>query len=185
MISREEREGNEGERLSYWLVPAEPDKAHFTNIILEMAKRFNAPPFEPHVTLYSGPRDARDNPDEIIRAATDGLAEIILRNSGIGGSQEFTKTLFVEFCANDPLLTLSERLKRGSARPGNYELRPHLSLIYAPLRAEATRGLAENISVPPVIRFNAVKAIVSRDRIRSGEDVRAWRVVAGKTLTVH
>jgi hypothetical protein len=189
MNFREDREGDEGgdmgERISYWLVPAEPDKAHLAQIISELAQRFDSPAFEPHLTLYSGPRDARDEPEEIIRAATHHFPPIALRTSGVGGSQEFTKTLFVEFCGTEPLLTLSEQLKRSSARPEPYALRPHLSLIYASLDARVKQQLVEKISVPPSVRFDAVKAIISRERTRSGEDVRAWRVVAEAPLAVH
>jgi 2'-5' RNA ligase len=173
------------ERLSYWLVPAEPDKARFAEIIRSLAKRFAAPAFEPHVTLYSGPRDARDNPQQIIGEVARGISQITLQTSGVGGSQEFTKTLFVEFAANDVLAKLSSELKRHSAQPNHYQLKPHLSLIYARLDSAMKEQLAKEISVPQRVRFDALKAIISRERTQSGEDVSAWRIVAQHSLVVH
>jgi hypothetical protein len=171
------------ERVSYWLIPAPPEKAHFLEIILGLAKRFDAPVFEPHLTIYSTPLAASEDPKAVLKKATRKIRPLMLQTMGVAHSTRFTKTLFVEFAPDDALTTLSEELRRRSAERADYVLNPHLSLIYAPLTAAITDKLARDVSIPMLVRFNAVKAIISRGAITSREDVETWRVVAeGKLL---
>ena len=114
------------ERVSYWLTAAEPDRTHWSEVIRSLAARFDAPIFEPHVTVYSGALHSNANPEEIVRTATREFSEIVLHASGIGHTEQFTKTLFIEFAANEALTKLSGELKRRSALAEDYELKPHL-----------------------------------------------------------
>ncbi|MGI9086878.1 MAG: hypothetical protein ACR2HH_03910 [Chthoniobacterales bacterium] len=41
------------EPLAFWLVPAPPEREIFAQIIDQLAGRFHAPRFEPHLTLLS------------------------------------------------------------------------------------------------------------------------------------
>jgi hypothetical protein len=172
------------ERISYWLVPAAGDKERFEEIIRQLAAAFDAPVFEPHVTVYSGPLSPRDNPREVVAATAAETFELVLRSNGIAHSEPFTKTLFVEFAANEILTQLSEALKQRSAQSVQYELKPHLSLIYAPLAPAARSRLADEIVLPSTVRFDALKAILSSEHVRTREDVEAWRVVAESRLTL-
>src|SRR5688500_826666 len=85
-------EGMSG-HVSYWLTAAEPDGAHLSEVVRSLATQFDAPLFEPHVTLYSGLLHSNDKPDEIMRAATREISEIVLNATGIGRTEQFTKTL--------------------------------------------------------------------------------------------
>src|ERR1041385_8229136 len=162
MMSREGREGNEvNERVSYWLVPVEADDEELRYLMCDIDGWIpDAPFFDPHVTLYSGPLSSRDNVPAILESATRGVAELTLRSSGISHSEEFTKTLFIEFEKNDVVFQISDALKKLSARPSDYELKPHLSLVYANLSAEIRKYFAEKTELPSFIRFNGVKANV-------------------------
>src|SRR5947207_1073455 len=166
------------ERVSYWLTAAEPDRTHWNGIIRSLAARFDAPIFEPHVTVYSGALHSNDNPEEIVRTATREFSEIVMHAIGIGHTEQFTKTLFIEFTANEALTKLSGELKRRSALAEDYELKPHLSLLYATLAPETRQRLAHEFSAPSRVRFDTVKAMVSRGTTRTRMDVEAWRIVA-------
>ena len=168
--------------VSYWLTPAEPDRIHWDKIIRSLAAEFDAPIFEPHVTLYSAALNPDDHLGEIVRAAAAETPEVILEVAGISHSTQFTKTLFVEFAGNSALTNLSAELKLLSLRPGNYELKPHLSLIYAPLPPEVLKNLEHELSLPTHIRFDTVKAVVSGGLTRTRADVEAWQIVASAKL---
>jgi hypothetical protein len=170
------------EQVSYWLTVAEPDRVHWSEVIRSLARTFAAPVFEPHVTLYSAPLHVRDEPGEIIRAAAREFSEIILTATGIGHSEQFTKTLFIEFATKETLMKLSGELKRRSALPKNYELKPHLSLIYATLAPEVAQRLAAGLTVPSHVRFDAVKAMISRGPTQTRANVEAWQIVASAKL---
>jgi len=172
-----------GKRISYWLVPAETDGEVLAEIMCDLAGWIiDAPIFDPHVTLYSGPFGATDNVPAILESATRGLSEITLRSTGLAHSAQFTKTLFVEFAPDEMLSQISTALKEQSSQLGDYELKPHLSLVYANLSTEVREHFARQKSVPPRVRFDRVRAILSQGPTHTREDVDAWRVVAERWL---
>jgi hypothetical protein len=170
------------EHISYWLTAAEPDRTHWSEVVRSLAKQFDAPLFEPHVTLYSAPLHTSDKPEEIIRAVAREFSEIVLPATGIGRTEQFTKTLFIEFATNEALAKLSGELKRRSSLPGDYELKPHLSLIYARLTPDVAQRLAKELPMPAHVRFDTVKAMVSGGLTRTRADVEAWRIVGSAKL---
>ena len=172
-----------GERISYWLVPARPDKGRLQRIIFALANRFDAPRFEPHVTIFSGARTAEANEAEILAHATREIPEIVLHTIGVGHSQQFTQTLFLQFAPDERLRQLNHQLKQRSRGPSDYKLNPHLSLLYADLPAETKAALTRDLMYPLAIRFNVVKAIATGSRTQTREDIEAWRVIADRRLT--
>ena len=175
--------GENGERrVSYWLIPAEPDKSHFSKIIADLAKRFEGPIFEPHLTLYSCRAEGMDDVEDIVVRATAGISELVLRTAGIGHSGEFTKTLFVRLEMSEPLRQLASALKCRITVPDAYSLEPHLSLLYAAVDLETRKRLAAEIHVPEAIRFKALHAISTGAQTESRADVERWGLLAGRPL---
>ena len=169
--------------LAYWLCPAEPARAHFIALINDLAMKFDGPAFEPHVTLYVTDA-ANENPGAVLeRALKDyGFARLSIR--GLDYSDEFTKTLFVQFEPEAEVARLSSDLRRVSAVQSDYELNPHLSLIYKTMSREEKRDLAATVDLPlDEVCFDSVKAAISPANITSREDVEAWRVVATQQLS--
>jgi hypothetical protein len=82
--------------IGYWLLPADSQRAWFRAAIERLAKKYDAPVFEPHVTLYSG-----DDEEESARALVDHVATrnapLELSVAGVEHSERLTKTLFVQF----------------------------------------------------------------------------------------
>ena len=141
--------------LAYWLVPTESARDVLASRIAELAERFDAPLFEPHVTVYGG-RDEDDKTGEVLNRALAGFGPLRLSVGDIRCSEEFTK----------------------------YELNPHLSLIYKEMTPEARADVAASITLPfTEVTFDCAKAIVCPRSIRSREDVENWRVVASQRLT--
>lgn len=176
-------EGDNGERrVSYWLIPAEPDKSRFSKIIADFAQRFDGPIFEPHVTLYSGRAEEADDVEEIVARATAGVSEMVLPTAGIGHSGEFTKTLFVRLETSEPLRQLASALKSRITVPDAYTLEPHLSLLYAGVDLETRIWLAAGIHVPEVIRFDGLYAVRTGTRTEAKADVECWRLIAAASL---
>lgn len=172
-----------GEQIvTYWLCPAEPARSEILAIIRDLAARFDAPIFEPHVTLCVAKING-ENPESVLSTALIGRAEYRLAIRGVEYSGEFTKTLFVQFEPSPEVTRLSEDLKRASASPVDYELNPHLSLLYQKMDQETKRQLAGNITLPfTEITFDCVKAVRIPATIDSREDVEAWKVVAEKRV---
>jgi len=172
-----------GERIvTYWLCPAEPERGQFAKVISELARRFNAPVFEPHVTIYVTSA-AQEKPAAILEKTLKGRRPYRLGIRGLDFSDKFTKTLFVQFAPDVALADLSEDLRRASATRNDYELNPHLSLIYKEMDHETKRRLATSITLPfNEVFFASVKAVISPAEIKTREDVEAWRVIAERRL---
>jgi hypothetical protein len=103
---------------------------------------------------------------------------------GLDFSEEFTKTFFVQFAPHPKLTLLSEDLRRASASPSDYELNPHLSLIYKEMDDETKRGLVASVTLPfDEVIFDTVKAILGPAEIKSRKEVEAWRVLWERKLT--
>lgn len=169
------------EIVTYWLCPAEPARTALSAIIRDLAARFDAPAFEPHVTLYVT-NAGGENPDSVLAVAIS-RGEFRLAVRGLEHSHKFTKTLFIQFEPSDDVARLSEELRRASACQPDYELNPHLSLLYRKMDDETKQDLAGSIVLPFTdVIFDRVRAVISPGKIESREDVEAWQIVAEKRL---
>jgi 2'-5' RNA ligase len=169
--------------VTYWLCPAAPEREELSTIIRNLAERFDGPVFEPHVTLYVTSTH-RENPNEVLTDALSQRHEYRLAIRGLDYSDKFTKTLFLQFAPDPDLARLSQDLQRASASAADYELNPHLSLLYKDMDQETKRGLAASIALPLTdVIFDCVKAVMTPATISSPKDVETWRVVAERRLT--
>ncbi|MFL6521499.1 MAG: hypothetical protein ACJ8NS_14865 [Chthoniobacterales bacterium] len=171
------------EIVTYWLCPAEPQRDQLARVIGDLATRFDAPTFEPHVTIHTTNAE-REDPARVLEKIVKGRRQYRLRARGLDYSDEYTKTLFVQLAPDAALVQLSEDLRRASVSPGDYQLNPHVSLLYKKMDEETKRHLAASIILPfTEVDFSGVKAVVSPAEIQSRKDVERWRVIAECSLT--
>ena len=169
--------------LTYWLIPAEPARSYFASVISDLAARFSAPVFEPHLTVYATTM-GNENGAALLEEVVTGGQAYSLQISGAGYSNEFTKTVFVRFHANEALSQLSANFRRASTIKDEYQIHPHVSLIYKTMPTGTKAEIANSVSLPfPEVRFDAAKAVISPAEIKSREDVAAWRVMATRKLS--
>ena len=168
--------------IAYWLIPAEPAHRFFQRLIEDLARRYDAPLFEPHVTIHVG----ANYPDAAEKALSRTAREwqpIHLKAVRMGHSDEFIKTLFVQFALNRKLRQLNAIIRHAAQDSSHYELKPHLSLIYKYMPATARRELAGSIKVPfSEVVFDSLKAVRCISPTQSRADIEAWRVIAAKSL---
>lgn len=169
--------------VTYWLCPGEPERDQFARLIGDLAARFDAPSFEPHVTIHTTSAE-RENPARFLSRIVNGRRPYRLYVRGVDYSEEYTKTLFVQLSPDTELAQLSEDLRRASVSPGDYQLNPHISLLYKKMDEETQRRLATSIILPfNEVSFCSVKAVLIPAEIKSRADIEAWRVIAECSLT--
>lgn len=162
--------------LAFWLMPAGEAKQFFVSLVRELAGRFHAPLFEPHVTLQATEAQADKATSRRLREICASGMPIDLEIERIDFSPQYTKTLFVRFHPSAPASALSKALSSGSA---GYEFNPHLSLLYKELPEDVKRETAAGIRVPfPRAQFDAVKVISTPAAIATAAGVEAWQTVA-------
>lgn len=170
-------------KVSYWLIPAAENRAFFQEIIDSLASQYDAPRFTPHVTIYSGESSPNESPSELIEQATQRVQSFTLNVEQLLYTNEFTKTLFVQFHPSEILSQLSETIQRNAKKPSGYCLNPHLSLIYQNLGESVKQYLTTSIHLPKMeILFDKVKAISTPSKVQRREDVENWQEIFSKKL---
>jgi 2'-5' RNA ligase len=168
--------------IAYWLIPSEPAHSYLQGFINQLAQRYNAPVFEPHVTVHAGVNCA-DAVDEVLSNASQGCKQIVLRALEVSDSSEFIKTLFLQFAPTTELQQLNQSIRTAAQDSSDYQLNPHLSLLYQRMSIQERRVLARSIEIPfSEVTFDSLKAVRCISPTRSRADVEAWHVVAEKPL---
>jgi hypothetical protein len=169
--------------IAYWLMPAEPARGYFEKVIADLAAKHDAPVFEPHLTIYVGSNRLKAIEEILSQAAID-CEPIQLEVLEVRHSEEFTKTLFVQFRSNAKLQRLKETIREASQTPSAYQLEPHLSLLYRKMPILAQRELAGSIKLPfSTVAFDSIKAVRCVSPTCNRADVEAWRIIATKALS--
>jgi 2'-5' RNA ligase len=169
--------------IAYWLIPSEPEHGFFQRMINDLARRCDAPVFEPHVTIHVG-ADRADAAKNALGAAARECKLIGLTPLGIDQSDEFIKTLFVQFATSAELSKLNSIIREAANDSSEYELKPHLSLLYKNLAVATRREVAASIDVPLFeVTFDVIKVVRCVSPAKSRADVEAWRVVAAASLS--
>jgi len=165
--------------IAFWLSPAAGAREFFEGLIKELGERYNAPRFEPHVTLAGG-----DISDERALQILQNLSirePIELSITGIEHSEKYTKTLFVQFESTPQIEALSAELQK--AIGSTSELNPHLSLLYKEMPKASKADAAQAISLPfSTVQFDSVKAVVTPSPITTAEDITVWRTLVTRRL---
>ena len=169
--------------IAYWLIPAEPERGSFRHLIEDLARRCDAPVFEPHVTVYVGVNQV-DAAERALSKAAHECQSINLKTLEVDHSGEFIKTLFVQFALNTELRQLNAIIRNAAQESSQYDLKPHLSLLYKKMPAVARRELADSIKAPfSKVTFDALKAVRCISPTQSRADVEAWQVMATRELS--
>jgi len=169
--------------IAYWLIPSEPAHSFFQRMINDLARRCDAPVFEPHVTIHVG-ADRADAAKNALGAAARECKLIGLKPLGIDQSNEFIKTLFVQFATSAELSKINCIIREAANDSSQYELKPHLSLLYKHLAVATRHELVASIDVPlSEVTFDVIKVVRCVSPAKSRADVEAWRVVAAVSLS--
>ncbi|MGB5962564.1 MAG: cyclic phosphodiesterase-like protein [Coleofasciculaceae cyanobacterium] len=169
-------------KISFWLIPGREDLAYFQEIIDTLAQEYNAPTFTPHVTIYSGEYALEQLPS-IIEQATQEIKSLSLSVEQVLYTEEFTKSLFVQFYQSSTLSQISETLRSCAKIPSKFTLNPHLSLIYQHLTEDIKKELITKINLPKSeVFFNEVRVISTSHKVETRKDVEIWKLLYTKSL---
>jgi putative hydrolase of the HAD superfamily len=164
--------------IAYWLIPCGPAHSFFQRAINDLAERYDAPAFEPHVTIHVGPNHIDAAKNALSKAACE-CPPIIVKPVGIDQSEEFIKTLFVQFATNRKLQRLITMVRNAAGDSCRYKFNPHLSLLYKKIPSAVRAELAESLNVPfSEVMFDALQAVSCISPTQNRADVEGWRVIA-------
>jgi len=160
----------------YWLLPEAVASEVFWRKIGELTEQFSAPLFEPHVTIFIAPENSRP-PLEVLHDLP--LVNIELTIHSIRFSEQFAKTLFVQFEKNSTLQQLGDAIRKASGAQDRYLIDPHLSLLYAKLPPETKQRLADKIGLPfREVCFTSIYAMRCARPTTTAIEVGQWKLLA-------
>jgi 2'-5' RNA ligase len=169
--------------IAYWFIPAQPAYGILENLIGELARRYNAPVFEPHLTIHVGPNYA-GTAEKVILQAAARWKPFSLRLLDVGHSARFTKTLFIRVALNTELRRLNQIIRGIVQNTSHYQMNPHLSLLYKKMPVTTRRELVASIKPPfSQVIFDSIKAVRCASPTRTPADVAKWHVLASSALS--
>ena len=154
-----------------WFVLEKNDTEYFANIIDDLSAKYDAQPFQPHITAYGLVDISLDKLDEIVRNSIKDQKQFVIKKSNISYSDVFWKTLYVEFQPNVQLTKIGEKLTASLQSYASYDFIPHVSLIYKNMAISEQKKLADTIEIKE--NFTVTQMWIQQFH----EDITKWTIV--------
>src|SRR5205814_3351077 len=144
----------------------------FQQMINDLARRYEAPGFEPHATVHVG-ADQADAAEKALGEVARECKLLGLTPLGIDQSDEFIKTLFVEFAVSAEVRQINDFIREAANDSSQYELKPHLSLLYRNLVCRLLLEKKNSTKIPlSEVTFDAMKTVRCVSTTKSVADVK-------------
>ena len=155
-----------------WFLFEKNDQEYFSQIISKLSNQYGSPIFTPHVTVY-GLIDAElEELDEIILDSINGIHSFNIEKNILSFSDDFWKTLFVEFNSNDEMQEINKNLTQHLSKFATYELKPHASLIYKEMSTEEKQRLSDTLEIKNSFKITGIGIQLFSERIDEWKIVR-------------
>lgn len=167
---------------SFWLTPAQPYLDNLTGLIQALCQEWGAVPFEPHVTLFVGEHVQEEDMFSVGEQLAQGRTAVSLPVHDIGYSDFIFKTLYIQFGMEPWLHDMVQTIRASLFYPGDYQLDPHLSLIYKAMETAVLQNLSKTIQLQSnTIPFDQIKLVIPQTG--NWADIDAWQIVSSWRLT--
>jgi len=163
---------------SMWLSMDEPAKSSLARIITQLCSEYNAVPFEPHLTLISGKFD--DFNDLVIQIDQffEDFSPLVLSIQKINFSEDFFKTLFLQFESSNQLNSLYQRAKSTLTKTRSKVFFPHISLLYKNMHIKEKEKLSQSITLTLTqVCLNQIKIVTPKKNDTDWYDIENWHVI--------
>ena len=148
------------------------DKEYLTQIISKLSNQYGSQFFTPHVTVYGLVDTSLEELDEIILNSIEGIKSFNIEKNIISFSDDFWKTLFIEFKPNDNMLEINKNLTQHLSKFAKYEFKPHASLIYKEMSNDEKQKLSETIQIKNSFKIIGIGIEVYSERIEEWKIIR-------------
>jgi len=171
--------------ISIWLVPEKSQELTLQKTIDNLAQKYQACSFIPHITVYYlGTNLSLNETIKIVEEETADVQPFSINFDAIKYSDIFIKTLYIQYRIDPPLKNLYEKIKNKMNKYFDYKLSPHLSLIYKNQLVDAEKQkIISQLDYPKVLTIDRLMIITKNGSIITKEaDVLDWHIVFEKQL---
>ena len=159
--------------VSYWLMPCLQAHDDFEALSKQACRGLQGCTLPPHITLYSDHLDNAANAVDRLSQVAEGCKPVELSPTAIEAGSLFTKSLILHFAAGDELIHWFMQLRRQSPNRLDYQLKPHLSLLYSSETLSAKQAMAAQLTLPAPALFNRLAVAVHPLTISTDADIAA------------
>lgn len=171
------------QQISIWLIPSEEDEKYLKSIIDDLGRKYQAPSFTPHLTLYGNVNTEPEIAHQAVKESTQEIPPFTLSVDKLNYTDLFFKTVFIEIQENEILNTLYQRLRNKLGQYGKYSLKPHISLIYKELSEEKKQRIIKGLNIKRDFTVNRMVVVTSGNTEKGRYDVERWRVLFTEKLS--
>lgn len=161
--------------VSLWLVPQPEDAAYLQGIIDQLADKYQAPRFSPHVTIAGRLQVSEPYQSSLsdLAAATPILQ---LHNQGLDHSEALFRTVYIRTDLADALVTLRNQVYELWPENAVKPFMPHISLIYKELTSSERQIIIQALKIKETFIFDTL-AVVSPQQPGEWTAVDTWQTL--------
>ena len=154
-----------------WLTFSKSDADYLKNVIDKISEKYNAPRFEPHITIYGLMNLKINLIDNIIRQVLHNFNSFSVKKSKILQTEVLWKTVYIELEMNQQLELIYNNLKNYFEKILKFEFNPHISLIYKILSIEEKIKIINELNIKDEFRVN--KIVIQE----FSQNIEKWKIV--------
>jgi 2'-5' RNA ligase len=147
------------------------DSKYLSGIIENLSRKYDAPRFLPHLTLYDSVKIDLPSLKEVVKSSSDGIHPIVVKKSKINESDYIWRTVFIVMKRNPHLTQINKRLIDFLSKYIHYSFKPHMSLIYKKMDRSHRLKIVNQIKIKNEFKFDKI-AIVQDSR-----NVSEWKQI--------
>ena len=168
--------------VSYWLMPCPQARDDFEALSKLACRGLQGCTLSPHITLYSDHLDGAAGAVDRLSQSAEGWKPLWLRPISIEAGLLFTMSLIVRFAAGEKLIPWFMELRRRSPNRLDYQLEPHLSLLYSSQALSARQATAARLTLPGPALFDRLAVVIHPLTISTDADIAAVTTLDQRTL---
>lgn len=167
---------------SVWLVPREKEEKELSKIVKNLTQKYNSPIFIPHLTLLGNVMTSFDDLKLAVDEVFEDKKAFTIRKTKLNQSEQFFKTVFIEFELDDNLKKLFKLLSSRTDNKSLKSFKPHISLIYKILPANEKIKIIKRVSIKNTFIINRIFIVSPKKGDDDFMDVKTWRILYKKNL---
>ena len=165
---------------SIWLVPQDDDKLYLEKVIFKLANENYSPAFTPHLTICGDITITLEKLKSAFDNAFNQAKPFKIKKTGVGQSEDFFKTVYIEFEINQELRDLFLKLSEGTDKRLIENFKPHMSLIYKKMPKDEKLAIIDKLYLKNEYTIGAAYLTAPKKGKRDWYDVKDWRILYKK-----
>lgn len=167
---------------SVWLVPHKKEEKELNKIVKNLAKKYNSPIFIPHLTLLGNAIISFEDLKSIVDEVFENKKPFTIKKTKLNQSEQFFKTVFVEFELSDVLKNLFTALSKKTDKSSIKNFKPHISLIYKLMPEDEKLKIIESLDVKNNFIVDSAYIVAPKKGDTDFLNVEGWRVLYKKDI---